>query len=89
MNMNNIETKIRAIIEENAEMQKDFSHITSDIDLKNIGINSITFIKIVVSIETEFGIEFEDEDLDYNKFPNIKSLVNYVEDKTHNSKESK
>ena len=89
MNMNNIETKIRAIIGENAEMQKDFSHIASDIDLKNIGINSITFIKIVVSIETEFGIEFEDEDLDYNKFPNIKSLVNYVEDKTHNSKESK
>ena len=89
MNINNIEAKIRAIIEENAEMQKDFSHITSDIDLKNIGINSISFIKIVVSIETEFGIEFEDEDLDYNKFPNIKSLVNYVEDKTHNSKESK
>jgi len=50
-------------------------------DLKNIGINSITFIKIIVTIETEFGIEFGDEDLDYNEFPNIQSLVNYVEAK--------
>ena len=50
-------------------------------DLSSIGVNSITFIKIVVDLETEFDFEFDDEMLSYKSFPTINSLVEYVDSK--------
>lgn len=78
---NDIEEKVLKIIMENMENIKDSNNITSDMSLKYLGINSITFIKIVLTIETEFGFEFGDEDLDYNKFLTLKDLVKYIEQK--------
>lgn len=43
-------------------------------------MNSISFISMVVKLEAEFGFEFEDEALDYNKFTSLNLLCNYVED---------
>lgn len=65
----------------------DIPILTEDIDevnnLDNLGINSITFIKIVVAIEMEFDFEFEDEDLDYSKFATVQSLVDYVKNRVN------
>jgi acyl carrier protein len=49
--------------------------------LKDLGINSISFIKLTVNIELEFGFEFCDEDLDYNKFDTIQSILLYINKK--------
>lgn len=73
-----IEKKIIQIIAYNIDMQKPLQDILLDLKLVDIGVNSITFIKIVVAIEAEFNFEFGDEDLDYNKFLDIDSLVSYV-----------
>jgi acyl carrier protein len=50
-------------------------------DLSSIGVNSITFIKIVVDLETEFDFEFDDEMLSYKSFPTTNSLVEYIDSK--------
>ena len=42
-------------------------------------MTSIDFVKIVIEIETEFNIEFEDEKLQFSEFPTIQSLIDYVE----------
>ena len=73
--------KIREIINEDIDFSVPLQDFGTDLRLADIGVNSITFIKIVVAIETEFNIEFADEDLDFNKFPNIDFLVTYVKDK--------
>lgn len=49
--------------------------------IESLGINSISFIKIVVQIESEFGFEFEDDDLNYNVFQTLKDLTVYIKDK--------
>ena len=48
-------------------------------NLLRLGINSIVFIKLVVEIEKEFDIEFDDEMLDYTQFNSLGMLCAYVE----------
>lgn len=52
--------------------------VTLETNFKNLGIDSITFVKIIISLETEFGFEFDDEKLLFSEFPTIKSLLDYV-----------
>ncbi len=58
------------------------NNVSMDSDFTTIGLDSITFIKIVVSLESEFDFEFDDDMLFVTKFPNIKTMVEYVESKT-------
>lgn len=57
--------------------------ITLETELAGAGVDSITFIKIVVALEEEFDFEFDDEMLLIAAFPTIKSLIDYVESKVH------
>lgn len=70
--------KIKEIIRSNIDTPMTMECIDINENLNGLGINSISFIKIVVAIENEFGFEFRDEELDVNKFPTIKSLIEYV-----------
>lgn len=76
-----IEKKIVQIVIENINMPKSMETIGLDMKLSDIGINSITFIKIIVAIENEFDIEFSDEDLNCDKFPDLECLISYVKNK--------
>jgi acyl carrier protein len=75
------EQKIEEIICENIDIKIPFQDIEPNLKLAYLGVNSLIFIKIIVSIEKQFNINFEDEDLDYTKFTNIESLVSYVQNK--------
>jgi len=57
------------------------AEISLDDNLTDLGINSLLFVKIAVALETEFDIEFKDEDLDIKRFKTIGDIVCYVEDK--------
>lgn len=43
--------------------------------------DSITFMKMVVALESEFDIEFDDEILLIENFPTVDSIISYVESK--------
>lgn len=49
--------------------------------LNELGINSLIFIRIIVDLEEEFGFEFNDEDLDFEKFTYFSDICNYVNTK--------
>ena len=55
--------------------------ILLDTDFASVGIDSITFIKIVVALEGEFDFEFDDEMLLITKFPTVRTMISYVESK--------
>ena len=63
--------------------ENSLNEISLDMDFNSIGLDSITFIKIIVALETEFGFEFEDEMLLITKFPTVKTMVEYVESKAN------
>ena len=53
--------------------------ITMDENLKNIGFNSLIFVKLVVSIEDTFQFTFDDEMLDYNRFKTLRDISDYIQ----------
>lgn len=83
-----------------AQSLTDFQRGVLDIILSNIGFNSvliqpetslsvagvdsITFVKIVVSLEVAYGIEFKEEKLLMSEFPTVKALIEYVESEISN-----
>lgn len=49
--------------------------------LKGVGLNSINFIQMIVELEDEFNIEFDEDELDDYETISIQSLVDYIEKK--------
>ncbi|WP_054742428.1 phosphopantetheine-binding protein [Cellulosilyticum ruminicola] len=53
-------------------------------DLRTLNINSLNFIKIIVDIEEEFDVEFEDDKINYEMFGNITDLIGMIEELQNN-----
>jgi amino acid adenylation domain-containing protein len=77
--LNDIQKRAYNVIVSNLESK--FSDVKLDIELSGAGIDSISFIKIVVALEGEFDFEFDDEKLLITEFPIIMSMIEYVESK--------
>ncbi len=77
--LNNTQEKIFQIIVSN--LNSEIGDVTLETDFSYTGVDSITFIKIVVDLESEFDFEFDDEMLLITAFPTIKSMIEYVETK--------
>lgn len=72
------EKKIRQIIEK--ELSTDLKDTAIDDMLLEgaIGVDSISSIRIIVALENEFNIEFDDEELLESTFSSLKNLVSIV-----------
>lgn len=47
-------------------------------NIKDLGINSIQFIKLIVALESAFDIEFESLDLDIDNFLTLENLKEHT-----------
>ena len=75
--INEIKEKILAIVNmsiENIEIKLD----QSDVDLSTIGMDSITFIRIIVAIEEVFSIEIPDEFLLITEMNTVEKMTNII-----------
>lgn len=70
---------IKQILKEKIEIEvtDDYSF---DTDLISLGMNSLTFIKLLVNVETRFDIEFEEKFLDFNYLSSLNQLITYIAD---------
>jgi len=57
-----------------------------DSEFKEIGINSIAFVKMIIALENEFNIEFGDMGLDVENFSSLRQLREYTERMVYESK---
>lgn len=60
-------------------MDKSEIEIDMRTDFNEIGLNSITFIYVVVELEDILAIEFEDDYLDYGRYKTFEEFCVYVE----------
>lgn len=74
----NLDERILKIISENSD---GYEEINPQSDFTDLGLDSITFIKIIVDLECEFDFEFDDEMLLFTAFPDVYSMVCYVKSK--------
>jgi len=72
-----IEVRFFGVLKETVEEYVEGSPL--DIDLRDIGINSITFIKLIVALESEFDVEFDDAGLNIENFQTLRQFKEYVE----------
>ena len=78
MDRNIIKTNVIRIVKENINsLEDDFF----DIKLGELAIESVEFIRLVVEFEDFFGFEFDDEDLDYNRFIYFQDICDYIDEK--------
>jgi len=78
--MSNIQKQALEVISSNLDT-KVSSEVTIDLTFSSIGLDSITFIKIIVALESVFDFEFDDEMLLITKFPTIGTMIDYVQSK--------
>ena len=64
---------IKDVLEFNCE-----DNVQLDDNLGELGVNSTNFIKLVVALENEFGIEFETDQLNYALFVSVKSIEEHI-----------
>ncbi len=75
-----IREMIISILSVYSKLENTNQYLHENDDLNKLGMNSFTFVKMVVALEREFNISFDDADLDYSKFTSLNMLCNYVED---------
>ncbi|MBP2000605.1 acyl carrier protein [Paenibacillus shirakamiensis] len=73
-----LKERIIEMLKENLEGASEMATIDPDTDLSTLGINSMTFIKLVIATEMEFGVSWSDEDLDFRNFRTVNHIMNYI-----------
>lgn len=76
--MENVEMRVIEILRNLGEFHQDFQIKPEDF-LSELGLNSMLFIKFIVLIESEFDVEFGDENLDIGKFNTLSNIISYLE----------
>lgn len=72
--------RIRAIVAQTVKLSKDITDITDNDDLYSVGLTSLTTVNLMLSLEDEFDIEFDDSMLSRQTFESITSLSEAIEE---------
>ena len=77
MSEQEIMKKVKSVIDEKLgeELVKTIAEISNDENLYNLGLDSLNVVKLVVGLEDEFDIEFEDDDIAGGNWKNINTIV--------------
>ncbi len=74
--MSNLE-KLSGIIADQLDI--DEATVTEDTTLEDLGADSLALVELVMSVEEEFEIEIQDEDME--KFKTVGDVLDYIESK--------
>ncbi|MDH6426968.1 hypothetical protein BSK62_08510 [Paenibacillus odorifer] len=73
--MEELRKKVEQMIIEILEIPQD-SVIENNIE--DVGINSLSYVRLIINIESEFGISVPDELLSLKMLPSIDDIVAYI-----------
>lgn len=80
MDKNIIEEKIVEIIKSHSEADLQQKNVL-ELSFEDGIVNSLEFVSIVIELETEFDIEFDDDMLLISSYEKIGQLVDYISKK--------
>ena len=73
-----IRQNISRILNDTVKSNSINTDINDGIEFSGFSENSITFVMLILNIEDEYEIEFDDDDLDINKYHSLDDLAEYV-----------
>lgn len=77
-----IEARVKTIIRASIDIQIQEDRINLKNRFSDFGIDSLLYIKIVILIENEFCLKFDDAALNMETFPDIQSFITYIVSKS-------
>ena len=79
-----ITRRVKQVFVQALELDVDPSEIDDDEPLfgEGLGADSIASLKIVFALEEEFGFEVDDEDLQVELFSSVRTLSQYIAEKS-------
>ncbi len=78
----NIEMTLKEMVVSLSPQDITVESVSDSVDLiKDFGFSSITLVQLVVDIEKEFNIEFDDAMLGFESLVNFNNLIEYVKEK--------
>ncbi len=72
--MNDIESRVRAVLAEHGRLSKDAAALAPEEDLQQAGMTSHANVNVMLGLEGEFDIEFPDHMLSRAVFQSIASI---------------
>lgn len=81
--LTNIEDRVKKVITERLKLNVNADEISNNTQLigKGLGLDSVGVLELVVGLEQEFDIMFDDSEMNIELFENIGSLTNYINKK--------
>ncbi len=82
--MSSSNTTLKQITEEIQELIAELvegTEVSPIADLKELGVDSVLMINLIVQLEQKYGICFDDEELDHSYFSTIATLAELVSHK--------
>jgi len=77
-----MEDQLRAMIVERLFLKIEPAEIGDEDELMDkFGVDSVQIFEIVVGLEEEFGVMFDEDDFDIEKFKTVKSIAESVREK--------
>ena len=77
-----IEDQLKELIVERLFLKIEPGDIGDEDNLmEDHGIDSVQVLEIVVGLEEDYGVSFEDEDFDIEVFQTVKSIASFVREK--------
>lgn len=77
-----LNVQIRDIVREHGGLEIDFDTLEDSADLFDAGLTSLTTVNLMLAIEDQFDVEFEDDMLVRETFESIDALVAVVQELT-------
>ena len=74
-----LEKRILEIIKANLEIKVDRDLVPED-SIEDLGINSISFMDVIVGLEDEFNIEIDDDRLFFPKGKKLEYIIKLIMD---------
>ncbi|WP_199925594.1 phosphopantetheine-binding protein [Paenibacillus bouchesdurhonensis] len=79
--MDSIKERLIKVLQENNIVKEGNVGALHEFGLGSLEINSLTFVKIIVLIEDEFDVSFDDRELNFQLFQSIDEIVAMIEKK--------
>lgn len=78
-----IEDRVKKVITERLKLNVNAEEISNNTPLigKGLGLDSVGVLELVVGLEQEFDMMFDDSEMNIELFENIGSLTNYINKK--------
>ncbi len=77
--MNDIQAQVIKILKENTGKTDIADTDIINGNFTDLGINSLSFIKIVVALEEAFNVQFDDSQINFEMFGKIETITGLIE----------